>query len=332
MVYSIGHSAFCHNQFTNFRVPPLITTIPDSQFCYCDNVFSVELPESIVSISGEMAFHDCYSLRNIAIPMGADVIQSESRHSMGKTFGECVYPGRTDLNQVLGPDDGPIINALKHRFDNLPIHKIIYYQSYNDVSADQLISVLDDSGKEQDCLGMTPLHILACSTVQNFKLYQVLVTNYPDSLITEDRWGALPLLYAIWGNAPRDVVQFLAESYQSIHPNYQLNWPKIVETLGLGDRHCKAGNFHNKKNIQNLIVLQKNSFPDQSIDWAATLEAICSTPGYGRTSDDTFRFIIQCSILSRVNSIGIRQFRTAIMNDAVLTTRVRCRRSRTCPI
>ena len=95
----------------------------------------------------------------------------------------------------------------------------------------------------------------------------------------------------------------------------------------MGDRHCKAGNFHNKKNIQNLIVLQKESFPDQSIDWAATLEAICSTPGYGRTSDDTFRFIIQCSILSRVNSIGIRQFRTAIMNGAVLTTRVRCRRS-----
>lgn len=40
-----------------------------------------------------------------------------------------------------------------------------------------LRSKLDPIGSRQDCLGMTPLHILACSTVQNIELYQVLMNS-----------------------------------------------------------------------------------------------------------------------------------------------------------
>jgi hypothetical protein len=58
---------------------------------------------------------------------------------------------------------------------------------------------LDPTGFHQDCLGMTQLHILACSTVQLLELYQVMIENYPENLIVEDAWGAVPLLYAIWG-------------------------------------------------------------------------------------------------------------------------------------
>ena len=42
-----------------------------------------------------------------------------------------------------------------------------------------LFSKLDPTGNQQDCLGMTPLHIVACSTVQNLELYQVMVEKYP---------------------------------------------------------------------------------------------------------------------------------------------------------
>jgi len=58
-----------------------------------------------------------------------------------------------------------------------------------------LRSKLDPTGSQQDCLGMTPLHILTCSTVHDLELYRVIVEKYPANLITEDRWGALPLLY-----------------------------------------------------------------------------------------------------------------------------------------
>jgi hypothetical protein len=46
-------------------------------------------------------------------------------------------------------------------------------------------------GLKQDCLGMTPLHILSCSTVQCLELYQLIIDKYPENLIVEDEWGAV---------------------------------------------------------------------------------------------------------------------------------------------
>ena len=111
---------------------------------------------------------------------------------------------------------------------------------------------------------MTPLHILACSTLQNLELYRVLIQKYPGSLVTQDRWGALPLLYAVWGNAPSDIVQFLVQSYQSIFPNYQFNWTMMFETLGRANvSYDIMRHFHNT---------QKIKFPDQHIDWDTIVE------------------------------------------------------------
>jgi hypothetical protein len=70
---------------------------------------------------------------------------------------------------------------------------------------------------------MTPLHILACSSVHDLELYHLIVEKYPTNLITEDRWGALPLLYAFWGAAPTEIIQFLLESYQSLYPSHVFN-------------------------------------------------------------------------------------------------------------
>jgi hypothetical protein len=138
---------------------------------------------------------------------------------------------------------------MQHRFDGLPIHSIVYYQSYNqgvlqnliaaiNMRSGQgrtLISKVDPTGNHQDCLGMTPLHILTCSTVHNLELYRLVLDNYPANLITEDRWGALPLLYAFWGAAPDEIIQFLFESYQSLYPGYVFNWTMMVETMWRSD-------------------------------------------------------------------------------------------------
>jgi hypothetical protein len=73
---------------------------------------------------------------------------------------------------------------------------------------------LDPTSNQQDCLGlgMTTLHILACSSVHDLELYRVIVEKYPANLITNDRWGALPLLYAFWGAAPAEIIEFLLET------------------------------------------------------------------------------------------------------------------------
>jgi hypothetical protein len=132
----------------------------------------------------------------------------------------------TDLKRLFGDSDVRIIQELQLRFDGLPIHRLIYYQSYYEWVLQNLIatikmtsgqhrtllSKLDPTGNQQDCLGMTPLHILACSSVHDLELYRVIVENYPTNLITEDRWGALPLLYAFWGAAPDEIIEFLLNS------------------------------------------------------------------------------------------------------------------------
>mmetsp|Transcript_17855 Transcript_17855/g.37635 ORF Transcript_17855/g.37635 Transcript_17855/m.37635 type:complete len:329 (+) Transcript_17855:84-1070(+) len=209
-IESIGQAAFQYMNFLNFSIPPVITTISAWMLAACGRMFSVEIPENIEKIECG-AFRDCGCLRNVAIPPNAEVQDS-------------VF-GNTDL-QRLFRCESQMVKALKRRFNGLPIHKMLYYQSYHPVTASQLREAidtrygqprtlrarLDPTGRQQDCLGMTPLHILACSTVQEVSLYQVLIEKYPENLVAKDRWGDLPILYAIWGNAPGHIIHFCANN------------------------------------------------------------------------------------------------------------------------
>jgi hypothetical protein len=69
-IESIGDAAFANCIFTNFRVPPLITVIPESMIVNCRPTFSVELSEN-VTVIGKYALASCYCLRNVAFPPDA---------------------------------------------------------------------------------------------------------------------------------------------------------------------------------------------------------------------------------------------------------------------
>jgi hypothetical protein len=202
-------------------------------------VFSLKISGDVMEIETQ-AFFKCFCLRNVAIPPNA-------------VFGNDIFfddddDVNTDLQRLFGSNEN-IIREILHPFDKLPIHSIVYYQSYNQGVLQNLItalnmrlgqcltsnSKLDLMGYQQDCLGMTPLHILACSSVHNLELYCLIVEKYPTNLVTEDRWGALPLLYAFWGAAPNEIIYFLLESYRSLYPGYVLNWTMMVETMGKTD-------------------------------------------------------------------------------------------------
>jgi hypothetical protein len=117
------HLAFAHCIFTNFRVPPLITVILESLLFNCRSMFSLELP-TIISEILDGAFGHCYCLRNVAFPtnvvIGYDIF----------IYGQDDKEVHTDLLQLFGSEVA-IISALQHRFDELPIHSLVYYQSYN---------------------------------------------------------------------------------------------------------------------------------------------------------------------------------------------------------
>jgi len=301
-VEHIGDEVFMSCRVFQFRTPPLITTISSGMICHTESTYSIELPESIAQIE-ETALEYCECLRNVAIPPNA-WIQYDA-------FNCC-----TDLYQLF-ETQAQLINALKHRFDKLPIHKMIYYQSYNNVTLDQLTNALDmrsgqrrsartkldQTGNKPDCLGMTPLHILACSTVQNIDLYKVLVHKYPENLVAEDRWGAVPLLYAIWGGAPVEIVRYLVESYKSLYPDYELNWEEMMLTLGRADVDYDV--------IIKLSRMQEESFPNQVMDWSVILKKAVTLwdddqPGY--INKTAFKHLVRRSFAARVKAIGLKHF------------------------
>ena len=310
----ISRYAFCCSGLTNFRFPPLINTITEGMLSKCNSMYSLELPESIVLVEGHPHLEDdeegyngalkmCHSLRNVAIPANAEVREG--------AFESC-----TDLQMIIGLAEEDIVHELKHRFDHLPIHKMIYYQSYNvNLTANQLNSItdirisrrrskLDPTGKQQDCLGMTPLHILACSTVQNVELYKVLVAKYPENLVTEDSWGALPIQYAIWGGAPNEIVQFMAKSYLSLYPNYELNWTKMF--IALSKRNVQ------RDVVKSLLDLQQGFSPNQIIDWNNSILSMLYERGDSETFgtlDETFKFLVKCSVTEKIHMIGLKRFR-----------------------
>jgi hypothetical protein len=69
-IESIGVAAFAACIFTNFRVPSLITVIPDNMLQMCKSMFSLEISKDVMEIVNG-AFCYCYSLRNVAFPPNA---------------------------------------------------------------------------------------------------------------------------------------------------------------------------------------------------------------------------------------------------------------------
>jgi len=258
--------------FTKFRSPPLVTTIPIGMLYGCTSMFSLEVSETIIQVV-ENAFGDCHSLRNIALARNTVVDET--------AFESCV-----DLLHIFDTLEA-IIDALRNRFAGLPVHSIIYYKSYYPISLEEIRNKIEGiqyanirSGLRQDCLGMTPLHILACSTVQCLEVYQLIVEKNPENLIVEDAWGAVPLLYAIWGDAPSEIVQFLVNNYQSLYPNHDFDWNDMVITLGLANA--------SKVVIQNLLDIQQTLYPMYKIDWDRILGELAE-----RTLDSNILFSYQ---------------------------------------
>jgi hypothetical protein len=141
---------------------------------------------------------------------------------------------------------------------------------------------------------MTPLHILACSSDHDLELYRVIIETYPTNLITEDRWGALPILYAFWGAAPSEIIQFLLASYQSLYPGHVFNWTMMVETIGRFNTSKESIKF------KYMLRVKQMHFPDQTLDWDHLLHEITNSvyvlnpPTQSIT--ERIQFIVMCDM------------------------------------
>ena len=185
----IGVRAFSDTNIKRIKIPSTVTLIDNYAFAGCYELAEVDLYEGLQSINycafsscislkhitipttvtkiAVHAFADCMSLRDIAVSPNAEFVNYNGGvMTSGNTYA---FYDCKDLEEVFDTDiKDQLINALKHRFENLPIHKMIHYQSCVPVSVDQLNdatdikisqrhSKLNPTGSQQDCLGMTPL-------------------------------------------------------------------------------------------------------------------------------------------------------------------------------
>ena len=135
-----------------------------------------------------------------------------------------------------------------------------------------------------------------------------MVDKYSANLIVEDAWGATPLLYAVWVDAPSEIVQFLVNSYQSLYPNHEFEWNDMVITLGRANA--------SKVVIQNLLDVQSTLSPEYNIDWDQVFGVLAvETELEYHMYPKTCCFLTRCSIATRVNVIGVKHFRDAMADN-----------------
>lgn len=306
----MGDYALSQCRFPVLRIPPAMAHVPLGALRSCKNAFSLELPPGgAMRVIEKYAFSSCHSLRNAAIPPGA--------RAMEYVFQHC-----TDLEQLFGSSPRRIEEKLRQRFDNLPIHELCYFQSYRNIEMvvgdlEEAVTAvgggggtLNATGEQQDSLGMTPLHILCCSTRHSLELCRAIITCYPDTLVTTDKWGGLPILYAFWSEASNEMMQYLLDCHESIFPDHRLNWEDMATTLAMANAPLET--------IHRLLDAHQTSFPGQIIDWDVVLDRLAKPIRSWKehhASGDAFRFLIRASVAGRVKAIGLELWRERVMGQ-----------------
>ena len=133
-----------------------------------------------------------------------------------------------------------------------------------------------------------------------------MVEKYPETLITKDKWGDIPLLYALWCNAPADIIQLLVESYKANHSGYEFDWIGMFMTLAKGRADLA--------NVQKLVIMQQDNFPDQHYNMETVVMNLAAQDNnqyqfHLRTPHETFRYLLKVGIAKRLDSLNIRRCR-----------------------
>eukprot|EP00980_Cylindrotheca_fusiformis_P013560 scaffold3462_cov77-Cylindrotheca_fusiformis.AAC.1 len=117
---TIGVGAFSGCCLSHIRIPRSVISVATNAFSGCSRLISIELPELPEERSFEIDLSGCQSLVSLAGPLSLffrKVFHQEEFFRSSK-FGSLV-DNKTDLRR-----------RLKHRFDNSPLNKLCYYQSY----------------------------------------------------------------------------------------------------------------------------------------------------------------------------------------------------------
>lgn len=174
-----------------------LQTIGSQAFSWCKSLLNLHVPATVTVIE-DGAFEHCSLLRNIT-SSPSSVLDQVHFEQVFTTFAEvdCTF------------------DMLRNRFNDLPLHKLCSVLSRRTlVCHDELRYLLDNFelppgyGFPVDCLGMTPLHILACSGNHHIQLYRSYLERFPEAMLVKDKWGEAPLGYIILSHAPKEIIRY----------------------------------------------------------------------------------------------------------------------------
>eukprot|EP00980_Cylindrotheca_fusiformis_P005144 scaffold1089_cov117-Cylindrotheca_fusiformis.AAC.7 len=217
-VKRIGSCAFADcKSLSHVRIPACVESFANDAFVGCGSMISIEIPEHL---SSGVCLYGCLSLMNVygGMEYDQDFLKSWSIRS--------VVDGRDE-----------IARRLKHRFDNAPVNKLCYYQSYHSPSDAmiQLRGLLHEdplaATTEVDEFGMTPLHTLSLSQAPNMDMLVALMNggNLDHIFQSWDSFESTPMDYLCLNRMP-----------QASHVIRRVLQTRFGQLLGLDSRPWKS--------------------------------------------------------------------------------------------
>jgi hypothetical protein len=188
------------SSLTHARIPSSVTRIEPGPFAYCTLLISLELPEGLEMSEAEYDSDDTGELRNI---YGCEslvnlVMSSKKQFQQFDEYYDYQFMESLKLRHVAS-NFTDHVSKLQHRFDDLPVHRLCYYQSYYSLieTMENLLQSMEAdpaAGNKVDAFGMTPFHILALSSTPNLSLLQEMLKVYNADIIrTRDKFGSTPM-------------------------------------------------------------------------------------------------------------------------------------------
>jgi hypothetical protein len=198
--------------------------------------------------------------------------------------------------------------VIKGRFDELSLHRLC--NNYNPAHGTQaevharceFIQVVNQypihEFQRQDCLGMTPLHILLClGTDYNICVIQYMIEECPDALVIQDKWGEVPLGYALLGKASIAIIDLLFATHSKRWEALPFDFGVTIERLA---RLGKPAQF-----IREVIRVQRTHFRSLFVDWQHIVAQSLSPETIACIPIGTFRVFVEASIsLRRYNCMS----------------------------
>ena len=157
-------------------------------------------------------------------------------------------------------DKGISLLLIQERFDDHPLHGITFgNQAVVQAEIEQCL--LQKNLRYQDCLGMTPLHLLLCSgrDYRDIRVIVSMIEKCPDVMLIKDIWGEVPLAYALMGNASVEIINCLFMTHNKRWDAMPFDFGDMVQRLvEMG----KSAQF-----MRDVIRAQRTHFPGLGVDW-----------------------------------------------------------------